>query len=323
MDYEKSLLVQRIKQFMLDNDTNRKLTHADLAERLCLSEDTVSQYARALSYPKTREHLFIETLGWSRQEMKLYRDDYDRNFSPKARKERVRSERYKVFSIGEYLGAGKSLDALNEEMDEILDFWPLPEGEGNNMGSRNNWDPIFFVSPDTGFVLTDKNKKIIGFWHTVAVHNAFYKRIIKGENINKDISSSDVVVIDDPGEYDMYFVDFFLHLSHHNQASKDMIFDSIFQFLESLANRGIFIKRISANVTSDLAETLCLKRGFVFKCDHIHHRVKFNPHRTEEPSRIYELNIEEYGADKLLASRNNILQMYKAHFSHTEGANGI
>jgi hypothetical protein len=230
MTNRESLLAQELEKH-LDNGGSGRIRYRVFAEKMSVSEETVSKWMRSKAYPYDREHLFIDRLGWSIDFLKKCRFDYRDNFSHKARrKANWQSSGYRVKSFKEYFDSGNSVTSLGDVVEEILDLYPLPkiDGDGNDMGGAENWNRIYAMSPETGYVLLDNAKKVQGFWFVVAVNENCYKKIIEGENVNKNIGVDDVEIIKSKQDYDLYFVDLFLHPDHNKPTTRAFLFEISF-----------------------------------------------------------------------------------------------
>lgn len=318
-----SLLATNIREY-LRNGTCKRIRQAEFAEIMSVSEQTVSKWVRSLAYP-SNESPFIDKLGWSPELLRECRDDYEESFKRLASDASVDNRflklqrsvssnvEYQALSFSDYLAKLNNADSLDTETNIIMDYFPIPDIEGNDMGSSEKWKRIFVLSSDTGCVLIDRHGSIVGFWFFALVTSTTYEQIIRGENVNKEIKVYDLKTLDEAGEYDVYFVDLFIHPSHFSPLSKQILFKQFFALLQELASIDIYINRLAANITTDLAESFCIHRGFKFICNHKTHLVDFSEDEVIS-SKVYELDFTKDFGEAIFRNNAYLKNKYREHF---------
>jgi transcriptional regulator with XRE-family HTH domain len=324
MHSSQSLLAKNIREYLL-NGTCKRIRQSEFAEIVSVSEQTVSKWVRSLAYP-SNENPFLDKLGWSPELLRECRNDYAENFKrpnreasadnrvPELQTSVTRNSEYQALSFSDYLANFNDVDSLNKEIDDIIANYPIPDIEGNDMGLNEKWKRIFALSSDTGCVLIDRNESIVGFWFFAIVTSNTYEQIIRGENVNKKIEICDIKTLEEPGEYDAYFVDFFIHPSHFSPLAKQILFKGFFALFQELAEIDVYINRLSANITTDLAESFCIHRGFKFLCNHKTHLVDISVDELE-PSKIYELDFTKEFGRTIFRNNTDLEKRYRDHFN--------
>ncbi len=222
-------------------------------------------------------------------------------------------DKYSVQSFSDIMQGGRSLNWIASQVDNVVDHFPVPEIAGNDFGSSEKWFRIYEQSPESGYALLLKNSTIVGYWHCVPVQSNFYERILTGENINSAIEIKNLDTFSFPGDYDIYFVDLFLLPEHKNAMTVRLMINSFTSFLKQLASVDIFANRISAHISSEMAEEFCRKLGFKFITHHQCHEI-YDDDGKLVPTKIFELDIRRSLLSKLFSMDEALMTSYRAHF---------
>ncbi len=226
-------------------------------------------------------------------------------------------------------------DALSlvKELDELADSFTMPklEGGGNEMGEDKKWAEIFLTSPSTGYVVRNKEKRIVAFWFFIPVYKETYDRIISGENVNETITHNDLDVFDVylGGDYYIYFVDAFIEVGCENSSKvTELFWGSMLTCLRGLAEtpNNIFIKAIATHASTSRALSFCRNRGFEFREWHKTHKRYRNDIPGAEPfesTQIFELNIEQQLGSKFFSRDKELQKLYFDHFEAAKYGNGF
>lgn len=306
---KESLLAKKLKA----SRTLMRLKQEGFSDFLNISKDTYQTYEQSRNCPRINSRhakSFISKLRWTREEMAEIHADWECYFLASKQKE------YYVRSFGELMGDGLDVKTLGKDLEKILEKFPLPliKDGGNDMGSIEKWGQMYRVSPDTGYAILNSQGRIVGYWFFVCVTEEVYEQILNGENVNEKIDTSDVIVLDMEGDYDAYFVDFFLMDNYNTPQTRTALFGKLFEYTESLAKSKIFIRRVIANITSNSAKNLCVRRGFNYIVDHSFHRI-YGDDGSIVPSKIYELNLKESIERNCFGSNDRLKLLYKIHFN--------
>lgn len=223
------------------------------------------------------------------------------------------SEKYSVESFTDIMQGGRSLNWIASQVDNVVDHFPVPEIAGNDFGSPEKWFRIYEQSPESGYALLFKASKIVGYWHCVPVETGFYDRILTGENINSAIEIKHLDTFSFPGDYDIYFVDLFLLPEHKNALTVRLMINSFTSFLRQLASVDIYARRISAHISSEMAEEFCRKLGFKFVTHHQCHKI-YDDNGNLIPTKIFELDVRKSLLSKLFLLDETLAKSYRSHF---------
>jgi len=200
-----------------------------------------------------------------------------------------KSDQYTAFSFATAVDRLGSFERLDEDRGKIEDAWPVPQ-EPNEYGSDEKWFELLQLSPDSGGVVFHKEDGIVGFWRCLAVFDETYFAILRGENVNQDISRDNIVPLTSHGTYKMYFVDLFLQSKHNNITTRRLLAKDFIAFLREAAAAEIFFDRIVANITGILVRNQCQGLGFRKVIDHSVHKY-YDSQGSETPAEIFELKI--------------------------------
>ncbi len=301
MKEPKTLLARELEYFRHE----KYYSQEKMAELIGISFKSYYNHIKSEYFPSGKHlKLYQKLLGWTSSDIAAMRADYSA-YRGQNQKE------FTVKSFDELLKGGLEINSLWNAMVKILDKFPLPDDEGNDMGSKEKWCRIYDLSPDTGYALLHHSEGIVGFWYVVAVTEEVYERILEGENINREIDTCDIRVFDMEGDYDLYLVDFFR--TSETIVARRCMLRKFMEFLESLALQDIYIKRIAANVTSYIAQNSCKSHGFKYIAEHKYHTM-YGKDNLPIPTKIYELNLKESLGKLSFETSDKLKPLYQFHF---------
>jgi hypothetical protein len=195
---------------------------------------------------------------------------------------------FAVAGIQDVLAWGWNIQMLMDELIR-LDYLTIPGLSIAHEGDTAQWAPVFLNQPDTWRLLITKPKNIIGYWHFAPLRPDDYAAAERGELLDSQITIDKVNFFGAPGCYDIYFSQICMHPRFRKMRSIQLLFISIFQVIDDLSRRGIFVRNICANAYTDIGHTVCRYFRLVFLCKHLEHGMIYGgPIRNLVEHRIAE-----------------------------------
>jgi hypothetical protein len=148
-----------------------------------------------------------------------------------------------------------------ETMDELpLEFEPDP----------NDLRDILINLPDTWRIISTTPERIDGFWHFVPLAPHDFENAKQGEYHYGVVKPSMVLPLDEPGEHNILYLSLSLRPEHRQLTMSMYLLSSYLEALTQLANRGIFVKHVCANLGTPFAKklNLALTLGLEYIGDH-------------------------------------------------------
>lgn len=216
---------------------------------------------------------------------------------------------YSALSFGRASEKLGSIEAVADAMERVESEFPVPHDD-EEYGTDEQWLDLMKVSPESGGLITVNDHDVVGYWYCLAVRDDTYEAILRGQNVNKTISSANLEILMIPGTYKMYFVDLFLKTSHLNVTTKQLIVHDFLAFLRQAAIAKIFFDRIAANITGGAIKNLCQGLGFRKVTDHSVHRY-VDQNGALVKAEIFELDVTT-GAKRLFSLDEDLYKLYAA-----------
>lgn len=138
-------------------------------------------------------------------------------------------------------------------------------------GDPAQWAPVFMNHPDTWRLLTIGPQAIVGYWHWAPLFPNEYALAKTGQLLDSQITVDTVQFFELPGTYDLYFVQTCMLPEHRRPHSVQLLFDTVFEVIESLAHQEIYVREISANAYTRVGEALCRSFNMQATCPHREH----------------------------------------------------
>jgi hypothetical protein len=203
-----------------------------------------------------------------------------------------------IAGIEDVLSWGWNGQKLVEELIR-LDYMTIPGLIVRHEGDIAQWTPVFMNQPDTWRLLVDKPQSIVGYWHFAPLCPEDFAVAKRGALLDSNITIDKVRFFGLPGFYDIYFSQVCMHPSFRKMRSVQLLFKSIFQLIDNLSRRGIFVKEICANAYTDVGNTLCRNFRLEYLCKHL------------ERGKIYAGPVRNLVGHKLAGDFPDLVERYK------------
>ncbi len=264
----------------------------ELARRVGSTQRTVGRWERGESKPNAGNIISLK------RELDFSDDEIREAYGV------IRNKgRYRVYSLSSAKAICGSYGELDETLGNIEDEFPVPTVPGE-YGADEKWLELLELCADSGGVVALFDNEIVGYWQCFPVTDEVYDAVLRGENVNKSISSSDIRVLMQPGTYRLFFISLFLSDRHRNFSARSLLLQDFFDFLREAAIEGIFFDKIAANITGIEARQICNNLNFQKVIDHPVHKY---PDGT--PSEIFEMVVERDGR-RFLSSDATLSNLY-------------
>lgn len=163
-------------------------------------------------------------------------------------------------------------------------------------GTAPQWAPVFMAHPETWVLLVKGPKRIVGYWHFVALRDEPFMRAKACGLLDGEITAETVESIDVPGTYNLYFT--LLGVLPEHPMGRGKLIQSFLESLEALAERGVFFREMCTNAMTTESQTLCDNFGMA----HI------GSHRVE--GKVYSLRFDAW-PERLRHRRwHNLQELY-------------
>jgi len=289
--------------------TARKLKFAsqeDAAIALAVSRSALSKWENGSNQvDPSRYSKLMSVLGISRGDIEAY-----------ASASSSRTQ-YVGASFNQWVDIGFKIDELILHAYDIMSEWPspiVPLIEGSNYyGDDSKWDELAHANPMGCFLVIEKNSaRALGYWQVLSINKPTYDKGIRGENINKILTISDVHSFLLPNRsHSIYFVDCFIRKSHLQSAVSLRLFQGFLDFLNQLADTGQYVERILAHASETVAESLCLDTGFRVRCSHQEHRRFDQGSGNWVATKVYELDLFKNPDNAFFRNDHGLMMKYR------------
>lgn len=176
----------------------------------------------------------------------------------------------RVAGLAETLAWGWNGVRLLEEFIR-LDYETLDSLRPADEGSPHQWAPIFVSQPDSWRMISPANGVIAGYWHFVPLGDADWRLALSGQLLDSDITVDRIPFFQLPGRYRIYMVQVCLVPGYRGTASVRLLFRSIFDVLNALAQEDVFVTDVSANAYTAEGAALCKAFSLDAGCAHSKH----------------------------------------------------
>ena len=232
------------------------MTQEDLAGILEVSVDAVGKYERSVSYPRgDLEHRLVERLGWSREDVRACREDWD------VRRHRPRGDGYRLLDenlLGQHFG-GSWTEAARATVGFSASHMPdLPQPFEADLGI---FVPISVAFPDHWASVMGQGR-IVATWALPFLLpddvERFRSRTFMESNLSHERFHRPLL----PGRYFGYCTSLVVARGH--EAASALLVSSFVAFLEVLADRGVLLEGIGTTSVSANGAQLCRDLGMEY-----------------------------------------------------------
>jgi len=175
-----------------------------------------------------------------------------------------------VADITDILAWGWDGRRLSENLT-ALDFGTTDALTLAHEGNANQWGPVFMKHPDTWRLIAARPEAIIGYWHIVPLLSAEYNLIKAGKLFDSQITVDAIPDRKRPGVYDVYFVQVCMLAAYRTPGNVQLLFQTIFDVLTTLADDGVYVREVTANAYTRFGEALCCWFNLEPQCAHCEH----------------------------------------------------
>ena len=266
----------------------------ELARRVGSTPRTVGRWERGESEPNAGNIISLK------RELNFSDDEIRAAFGV------IRTKgRYRAYSLASAKALCGSYPKLLEALDTIEEEFPVPTVPGE-YGTDEKWLELLELCADSGGVVALLDKEIVGYWQCFPITDDLYEDVIMGKNVNKKISSSDIQILMNPGNYRLFFISLFLSDIHRNNSTRTLIRQDFFDFIKECAENGIFFEKIVANITGVEARQICENLDFQKVIDHPVHKY---PEHVGKDAEIFEMVVARNGK-RFFSSNPELSKMY-------------
>jgi len=166
---------------------------------------------------------------------------------------------------------------------------------------------LFLLNRENGLIVREKaTGEVVGYSMLLPVSAETYAMIREGRFVDTGLHSGMVVGYDRPGIYDLYFASMAIRPDHRGRLVVQMVDAMVRDFID-LAGRGVYIRRMLADVVSREGEKLCRFFGLDEVCE------------TDHNSKIYEVSGLPPKIRVTTATTKRLFDAYSAWFAGGEG----
>lgn len=138
---------------------------------------------------------------------------------------------------------------------------------------------LFLANRESGFILRERaSGLVVGYSMLLPVAAETYGMIREGRFVDTDLRPEMVVRCDGPGVYDLYFASVVTHPQCRGLGLVMRLMDAMVEDFIALAERGVYMRRMLADVVSREGEKFCRFFGLREVC------------ATDHGSKIYEVS---------------------------------
>lgn len=284
----------------------RGLGQEDAARLFGVDKDTVSRWERGRSKPSSPSVLSTIKLEYSITQKNL--DDW---FFEWAILELKEGDRYFIRG-SEFLSASgiSENDLLGLLVDIDSDL--VPNMNPLEMGTIEQWVPIFHASPSTWRLLT-YGDKVVGYWHYLYLKNEYFDLVKNGQLRDSQITPE---MLDHPTflqpekTYKLYMVMIGIHSTHRFMGAGGKLINSFLLELERTARQGILFSEFATVAHTRPGEALCRDLGMEKIGNH-------TSHTEHAPAEIFLTTGAKIADTSPLKNNREILRRYRERFPHS------
>ncbi len=173
-------------------------------------------------------------------------------------------------------------------------------------GTVEQWAPIFRAHPESWRLLT-KGDRIVGYWHFLALRADRMAQARAGRLLDGDLALQDVVRFDAPGSYSVYMAMIVCEPKYRFGHAFNLLFNSIFEAIELLATKQIFIDDIVFAAWTPMSVRMAERLAFQ-KVAVLHPAGGPAP---KPPVDIFQANLRDILANERLKEFHSVRQAYQ------------
>lgn len=141
-----------------------------------------------------------------------------------------------------------------------LDYETTENLNESNEGTPNQWGPVFFENPDCWKLLALRDKELVGYWSFFALNEETFEKAKKGELLDSEINLKNVIQMDKPGFYNIYFVIICVK-EYYRKKGFLMLYESLIEKINELTETNRQIENICINAFTDNGKALAKNFG--------------------------------------------------------------
>lgn len=154
--------------------------------------------------------------------------------------------------------AGKEVSKSNIAEALALDITEYPQAY--HLTLQTCFD--YFDKNNNIYIMLLDGVSVVGYINFSSVTESTYEKMRTGLMLDVEIPSSEIVNYDKSGLYDAYLSSILLKREYRGKRYSTLMLQKLAEVLCELAERGIFIRRIVADVISKVGGIVCSKFGF-------------------------------------------------------------
>ncbi|SDX94940.1 Helix-turn-helix [Ruegeria halocynthiae] len=249
-----SNFADKLRSYRALNGKHGRMSQEQLAALLGLSVDAISKYERSLSYIRgDLEHLLIERLGWTRDEVVACRQDWENRSSGTHASYRVLREHEVAQEYGSIEFADAAVQAL-----ELASAHEFPDG-------FSACDPIWAEILEDGAmsgVYVMVGDELAAHISLIFLDEDLEARFRECRLVEAEFSLGTLRRPVLPGDYFGYCAG--VYIAHEHQKSALHLLNGFVKVLEDLVNREVYLKDLAAIAASPIGHQLCKDLSFQF-----------------------------------------------------------
>lgn len=254
-----SIFADKLRSHRARNGIDGRMSQEQLAALLGLSVDAVSKYERSLSYIRgDLEHLLVEKLGWTRDEVVACREDWESRSSGTHASYRVLREHEVALEYGSIEFADAAVQAL--ELESAHEF---PDG-------FSACDPIWAEILKDGAmsgVYVMIGDELAAHISLIFLDEDLETKFCECRLVEAEFSLESLRRPVLPGDYFGYCAGVYIAQGHQNSALH--LLNGFVKVLEDLVIREVYLKDLAAIAASPIGHQLCKDQSFQFIGPHV------------------------------------------------------
>lgn len=162
-----------------------------------------------------------------------------------------------------------------------------------------DWARMFDDHPDSWRLVVDAPGQIIAYWHCVPLLGEDFDALMSGELVYGDMKAGHLAIVGVADRLDIYCSGICIQQRYRRPAVFKILFESLLDVLEQLAEAGVLFDRVGANAFSHQGESLCRSLGLL--------RVKAHPREGT----LYKQDVRMLLERRLAAQRAKLVSSYQ------------